>query len=102
VHLRATLHDGTLTLTVSCADEAARQAVTAALPDLHHQLGALGNLDVQLGGGHAHHDTPHHTTERPSVRDHRPNDSHDAPTEDNGRPRHFGGRRADQTLDRWM
>ncbi len=58
VHVRAALHGDTLTITVSCADDAARQAVTAALPDLHSALGGLSGtatIDLDLrdtGRGH--------------------------------------------------
>jgi flagellar hook-length control protein FliK len=53
VHVRALLHDGVLTVTIACADESARHAVTAALPSLHSQLSDLKSLDVQLSGGHS-------------------------------------------------
>jgi flagellar hook-length control protein FliK len=48
VHVRASLHDGALSVTVACADDSARQAVTAALPDLHRALGDLGTVGLEL------------------------------------------------------
>lgn len=51
VQVHATLHDGVLNVTVACADEASRHAVTAALPDLHAQLGGSARIDVQIGSG---------------------------------------------------
>ncbi|WP_375492589.1 flagellar hook-length control protein FliK [uncultured Jatrophihabitans sp.] len=55
VQIRAVLHNGTLNLTVACADDAARVAVQAALPALHHQLGDLDRADVQLTGQRGAH-----------------------------------------------
>ncbi|HVU92090.1 MAG TPA: flagellar hook-length control protein FliK, partial [Jatrophihabitans sp.] len=48
VQVHATLRHGTLSVTVSCADPAARDAVQAALPDLHRQLAAPDALTVRL------------------------------------------------------
>jgi hypothetical protein len=52
VSVTATISNGTLNVTVACADQAARAAVTAALPSLHHQLSAAGftGVDVNFGG----------------------------------------------------
>ncbi|MGH8959611.1 MAG: flagellar hook-length control protein FliK [Jatrophihabitantaceae bacterium] len=52
VNVSATIRDGQLTVTVACADTAARAAVTAALPVLHQQLSSagFGGVDVQFGG----------------------------------------------------
>jgi flagellar hook-length control protein FliK len=60
VNVSATLHGDQLTVTVACSSDAARAAVTAALPTLHQQLAGagFGGVDVQFGGpsqdpGHA-------------------------------------------------
>jgi flagellar hook-length control protein FliK len=52
VNVTATIDNGTLNVTVACADQAARAAVTAALPSLHHQLSTAGftGVDVNFGG----------------------------------------------------
>lgn len=52
VTVSAVIGNGQLTVTLACADEAARAAVTAALPALHHQLSnaGLGGVDVRFGG----------------------------------------------------
>jgi flagellar hook-length control protein FliK len=52
VNVTATINNGTLNVTVACADQAARAAVTAALPNLHHQLSTAGfsGVDVNFGG----------------------------------------------------
>ena len=51
VNVTATISGGTLNVTVACADQAARAAVTAALPTLHHQLSTAGftGVDVSFG-----------------------------------------------------
>ena len=51
VNVTATIDNGTLNVTVACADQAARAAVTAALPALHHQLSTAGftGVDVSFG-----------------------------------------------------
>jgi flagellar hook-length control protein FliK len=103
VQIHATLHDGTLNVTVACADDASRRAVTAALPELHAQLGNSAHVDVQLGDS-----SPSPNGNGPRTRD-------DAPMADYARPnsaasgddvaaaptsiRTAGGNRA---LDRWM
>jgi flagellar hook-length control protein FliK len=53
VHVRAVLTGDSLTVTVACADPAARHAVTAALPQLHQHLSesGYGGLDLNLSGG---------------------------------------------------
>jgi hypothetical protein len=60
VNVSATIRDGQLTVTVACADAAARAAVTAALPALHHQLSSagFGGVDVHFGGPTHGHDQP--------------------------------------------
>jgi hypothetical protein len=52
VNVTATITGGTLSVTLACNDAAARAAVAAALPALHHQLGTAGftGVDVQFGG----------------------------------------------------
>ena len=98
VRVRAALHGDTLTITVSCADDAARQAVTAALPDLHHALGGMGGtatIDLDLrdaGRGHSQSDDT-----QPAARDQR--DPADPNPDD--RPRQRSRQSADG-LDRWM
>ena len=92
VHVRAALHGDTLTITVSCADDAARQAVTAALPDLHSALGGLSgtatiDLDVRdTGRGH-----PQSGDTTPGARDQR--DPSDPNPDDRPRPRSRQSRR---------
>jgi flagellar hook-length control protein FliK len=51
VNVSATLRGDQLTVTVACSSDAARAAVTAALPNLHHQLAGagFGGVDVQFG-----------------------------------------------------
>jgi len=51
VNVSATLRGDQLTVTVACSSDAARAAVTAALPNLHHQLAGagFGGEDVQFG-----------------------------------------------------
>jgi flagellar hook-length control protein FliK len=61
VNISAVIRDGQLTVTVACADDAARAAVTAALPALHQQLSSagFGGVDVHFGGpSHGQHDAP--------------------------------------------
>lgn len=103
VQIHATLHDGTLNVTVACADDASRRAVTAALPELHAQLGNSAHIDVQLGDS------------SPSPNGNGPRTHDNAPMADYARPDSAasgddaavaptsiptaGGNRA---LDRWM
>jgi len=60
VGVTATVRDGLLTVTVACADRAAHDAVTAALPTLRNDLAAAGftGIDVAVGDGGRHAD-PH-------------------------------------------
>jgi flagellar hook-length control protein FliK len=46
VRVTASMHAGQMTVTVACADESARQAVIAALPNLHNELHGALSLDV--------------------------------------------------------
>jgi len=48
VHVHATLRHGALTITVACADEAAREAVRAALPAMHRELAAVDAFDLRV------------------------------------------------------
>lgn len=48
VGISATVRDGTLTVTVACADHAAREAVRAALPTLHDDLARAGFTGVDV------------------------------------------------------
>lgn len=79
VHVRATLSAGTLDVTVACADAGARDAVTAALPVLHHELGSMTSLDVRLAHAGTREATPQAsagsrdgTGDRPGHREHPP------------------------------
>jgi flagellar hook-length control protein FliK len=53
VNVSATVRDGSLVVTVACADPSARAAVADALPSLHHELQQAGfaSVDVSLGDG---------------------------------------------------
>jgi flagellar hook-length control protein FliK len=98
VHVRATLHGGTLDVTVSCADDTARQAVTAALPSLHSQLGSLGSVDVALAGP----GTPARPSEPGAGQPHSQNPQQhppDASPDDRRPPRR---QRDDESFEQWM
>jgi flagellar hook-length control protein FliK len=99
VQVRARLHNGTLDVTVACADDAALTAVTAALPSLHAHLAALGSVDVRLGdatSGQGRPPTPDESREQRHTPD---RSSHDR-DQGQGNPR---PRRDDaEGLDRWI
>jgi hypothetical protein len=61
VQVQAHVDQGTLTVTVACADHAARQAVQTALPQLNAQLhsAGFGALDVNVGGQSQHQHAAH-------------------------------------------
>ncbi len=96
VHVRATLHNGTLTVTVACADDAARQAVTAALPDLHHALGGLGSIDVDPRDAGQRQDQA--STDRSPEQQRDPSGS----AEQDGGSRQRQTRQDPDGLDQWM
>jgi flagellar hook-length control protein FliK len=102
VRVHARLHEGTLDVTVSCADDAARAAVTAALPALHQQLSELGAGTIAIAA-----DSQHQQPER----EHSPAGDqqlgrHQTPAEDNQpqqNPRSRHARRDPRSeLDQWM
>jgi flagellar hook-length control protein FliK len=82
VRVTASVQDGALTVTVACADGAARDAVTAALPHLHSELvHAFNSLDVNVGHhsqhqaqaqGDAHAHTQRGTASQPASHDEAP------------------------------
>jgi flagellar hook-length control protein FliK len=108
VQVHATFHDGTLNVTVACADDAARQAVTAALPDLREQLGHAAQIDVHIGdgalsqnsgGGQAPPDGQVVDYGQRGPTRSSGGDSHAPPDPSNSRRPDGGG---DRGLDRWM
>jgi flagellar hook-length control protein FliK len=105
VQIHATFHDGTLNVTVACADDASRRAVTAALPELHTQLGNSAQIDVHIGdsaqpqngdGGRTRDDVPMVDYGRPTSAD---SGDEVAVSPTSTSIRTAGGNRA---LDRWM
>jgi flagellar hook-length control protein FliK len=98
VGVTATVRDGQLTVTVACADRAAHEAVTAALPTLRHDLAAAGftGIDVALGEHGAQPDqrpapTPSYTGEAEGSAEPGP-----------ARPSPSTRLPADRGLDRWL
>jgi flagellar hook-length control protein FliK len=99
VQVQAHVDQGTLTVTVACADHAARQAVQAALPQLNAQLhsAGFGALDVNIGGGQTQY---RHPAEAGSPNqgggDPRPDARPEPPAHVTRRPA------PDLALDRWL
>jgi flagellar hook-length control protein FliK len=103
VGVTATVRDGMLTVTVACADPAAHNAVSAALPTLRQELAAagFGSVDMSLRDSGSQPDprsAPHHgtdtgggTADRSDHADHRPL-----------RPLTTVRSTTDRGLDRWL
>jgi flagellar hook-length control protein FliK len=102
VRVHARLHDGTLDVTLSCADETAREAVTAALPALHQQLSAFGAGSIAIAADAQR--------QQPARQDHSGADQlptrHQTPGDDRDhqQQRHSRSTRRDlrSELDQWM
>jgi flagellar hook-length control protein FliK len=114
VQVHATLTHGTLDVTVACADDSARQAVAAALPDLRHQLAGAGSIELHLGqqpqhgppSQHGHQSAPGDASpDQSGRRDTAPaphRDPTDLPTDGGARRRSPHRPSSSTALDRWM
>jgi flagellar hook-length control protein FliK len=99
VRVHARLHDGTLDVTLSCADESVREAVTAALPALHQQLSELGAGTIAIAA-----DAQHQQPERQhSSGNDQPLARHQTLADDNEPQQRRQTRRDPRAeLDQWM
>ncbi|MCU1658454.1 MAG: hypothetical protein JWO57_3110 [Pseudonocardiales bacterium] len=99
VNVSATIRNGALTVTVACADQRAQAAVTAALPNLHHDLQNAGFTGVDVSVGNPppeQRESPGQTPQAPPD----PRHQHgDIGQRDTAERRHAP---SDAGLDRWL
>jgi flagellar hook-length control protein FliK len=106
VSLRATVHEGAISVSLHCAEPAAQAAVTASLSNLHNELqsGGFTGVNVSVGSGQQHAAQQqagstggHHSGHRNGAGGGADNSGNDRPVADRARTP-----RPDRGLDRWL